>query len=329
MNPIYQLRNIQVQAGERCILSLPQLDIPSGKLIALLGDNGAGKSTLLNLLAMTTRPTQGSIQFSQQQDTSASNKNIQRQIGYVAQQPYLLRGSIADNIQLGLKLQGIPKAQHAELTQRALKQVSLSHFAKQSAASLSGGERKRAAIARAIAHQPKVLLLDEPFSHLDTSSSKQLTQIIQRYATEEDHTVIFSGHNHPQSLALTNDVICLNKGNLAPAPRLNLFHGSQHQHIFDTGNLKIEIPQGPEGSDYIAIDPKEIVISKQALHSSMRNHFLGRLISIVEENNVIHLTVHCGEDFHVLISPQSLESLDLSVGKELWVSFKSNAVQCF
>ncbi len=325
----YQLHAIQVQVATRTILDLPQLDIPSGKLIALLGDNGAGKSTLLNLLALTHPPSQGTLTCQQQALTPTSQKHMQRQIGYVAQQPYLLRGSVADNIQLGLKLQGIPYEQHGVRIDDALAQVGLSQLANQSASGLSGGERKRVAIARAIAHQPNILLLDEPFSHLDTHGRKQLTQIIQHYAEQKNHTVIFSTHDHLQALSLTDDVICLNHGKISPAPRLNLFRGTQQHHVFDTGKLKIEIPQDNERSDYIAIDPKEIVISKQALHSSMRNHFLGRLILIAEENNVIHLTVDCGEYFHVLISPQSLELLDLSVGKKLWVSFKSNAVQCF
>ena len=325
----YQLQHIQVHAGSQCILDLPKLDIPAGKLIALLGDNGAGKSTLLNLLALTTQPSQGEFTLAAQPFTPTTSKQMQRQLGYVAQQPYLFHGSVENNIQLALKLQGSPREHNAALVQSALEQVGLTQLANQSAASLSGGERKRAAIARAIAHQPKILLLDEPFSHLDTTSRKQLTQIIQHYASQPEHTVIFSTHDHLQALSLNDDVIYLNQGKLAPAPRLNLFHGSQQQHVFDTGKLKIEIPQGPQKTNYIAIDPKQIVISKQALHSSMRNHFLGRLILIAEENNVIHLTVDCGENFHVLISPQSLESLDLSVGKELWLSFKSNAVQCF
>ncbi len=329
MTSAYQLKNIQIHTDSRCILELPELAIPSGKLIALLGDNGAGKSTLLNLLALISQPSQGEIVLNQQRLTPATSQQLQRHIGYVAQQPYLLRGSIADNIQLALKLQNIPREQHATRIHDALAQVDLTQLADQSASSLSGGERKRAAIARAIAHRPQILLLDEPFSHLDTHSRKQLTRIIQHYATQENHTVIFSTHDHLQALSLSNNIIYLNKGRLAPAPRLNLFHGARKQHIFDTGNIKIEVPKGQKNYDYIAIDPKEIVISKQTLHSSMRNHFLGRLISIVEENNVIHLTVHCGEDFHVLISPQSLESLELSVGKALWVSFKSNAVQCF
>ena len=160
MTNAYQLDNIKVFYQQKCSLDLPHLTIANHQCIALLGDNGAGKSTLLNLLAFLDQPNQGQIQLAGQTIKSDLSARQRRSIGYVNQQPFLLSGSVASNIELALKLQGIPGSERPQRIANALARVNLSHLAKQTATTLSGGELKRAAIARAIAHDPDILLLD-------------------------------------------------------------------------------------------------------------------------------------------------------------------------
>jgi tungstate transport system ATP-binding protein len=329
MTSTYQLNNIKVRRGQQCVLDIPELSLPENKCIALLGDNGAGKSTLLDLFAFTAKPNQGEIRLKGQSTLFPLPPKQRQMIGYVSQHPFLLAGSVADNVQLALHFQGVERRQHQKRIKQALELVNLNHLAQQPAHTLSGGELKRAAIARSVAYQPDILLLDEPFSHLDQSHSQQLENIIQHLASQSGKTVIFSTHDRLKGLALADSTINLVAGKTTKSPLLNLFHGAMHNHIFDTGHLQIHTTSQLTKARHIAIDPSEIIISTQELHSSMQNHYMGRLILIAEETGTIRLTIDCGERFHAIISPKSLLSLNLVIGDTIWLSFKSTAVSVF
>lgn len=329
MTNAYQLNDIQVYRQQKRILDISELEIQHNQCIALLGDNGAGKSTLLDLLAFLHRPEQGSIKLNGDVVNGTLSVDQRRSIGYVSQQPFLLSGTITDNIRLALKLQGVDPKQYDKLITQALDQVNLTPLADQTASTLSGGQLKRAAIARAIAHQPSILLLDEPFSHLDQSHIKQLENIIEQLAQQSGKTIIFSTHDRLQGAALADTTINLVQGTVTKSPLINLFHGLLNDHVFDTGHLQIHTTSQQPHAKHIAIDPNEIIISSEVLDSSMRNHFHGRLIAITEEAETIRLTVDCGDRFHALISPESLHTLNLKLGDMIYLSFKSTAVSVF
>ncbi len=329
MTAAYQLTNIKVNYQQRCVLDIPELSLAKNTCIALLGDNGAGKSTLLNLLAFIAKASAGHILLDGHHVSSPLSAKQRQSIGYVSQHPLLLQGSVTDNIMLALKLQGIESQHHKTLTQIALAQVNLGDLAEQSTTTLSGGELKRTAIARAIAYQPDILLLDEPFSHLDQHHFQQLEKLIHHFSQQPNKTVIFSTHNRLQGLALADTAINLINGKLSSSPLINLFHGTLQDHIFNTGNLKIHTTSDMGKAHNIAIDPNEIIISKDPLESSMRNCFNGRLTLIAEEADTIRLIVDCGELFHVLISTESLTQLGLSLGSTVYLSFKATATKVF
>ena len=126
------------------ILKGISFQVEEDDFFGIIGPSGAGKSTLLNLLAFLNRPSQGQIQLSGQAIESGLSPQQRRSIGYVNQQPFLLTGSVSSNIDLALKLQGIPSAGRPNRITKALERVNLNHLAKQTATTLSGGELKRA-----------------------------------------------------------------------------------------------------------------------------------------------------------------------------------------
>lgn len=325
MTACYQLQNIQMFYGAQCALDIPALRIEHGQTLAILGQNGAGKSTLLSLLALLTQPANGELLLFGESTQKVSQAQRQR-IGLVAQQPYLLPGSIHDNIALALRCQQINKTEHTQRIDQALRAVNLTHLAKQDAATLSGGELKRAALARVLAYQPDILLFDEPFSHLDSQHIRQLEDLIKQLANE-NRTVIFTTHDRMQAYALANQHIHLLDGRLSETPLLNLFHGHFAGDCFDTGKLKLYANPAQTDARHIAIDPREIIISRHAdKDSSARNQLQGRLTQIAEEGSEVRLRIDCGEAFQVIISPQSLQQLKLQLGDNLWLSFKASAV---
>lgn len=329
MKPAYELSNIKLEQQSKTILDIEQLTINSDQCVAVLGENGAGKTSLINLLAFTSHPSYGSIKFFSEKLKSKPSPVQRRRIGLVHQQPYLLPGTVADNIQLALSLQGIAKSRISILTQHALEKVNLIDLADQPAHTLSGGELKRVAIARAIAYQPDILLLDEPFSHLDQRHIHQLEESINHFALQAGKTVIFSTHDRFQAQALANSTINLVAGKITTAPLLNLYHGKLEHPFFNTGQIMIHVTSEHTHARHLAVDPREIIVSPQPLQSSMRNNFSGRLTLIAEEANTICLAIECGERFHVIISREALASLNLSLGDTVWLSFKSTAVTVF
>ncbi len=329
MTAAYELNNIRVEHDRHCVLDISKLTLPAGKAIALLGDNGAGKSTLFDLLAFIKRPTQGEIILQGNRVKTSLSVSQRQNIAYVSQHPLLLSGTVSDNIRLALKLQNIPAENHAKLERDALNSVNLTHLADHPASQLSGGEARRAAIARAICYQPDIILLDEPFSHLDQSHVKQLESIISNIANDPRKTVIFSTHDRIQGAALSDMTINLVNGKSTKSPLLNLYSGKITQHTFDTGLIRIHCTDSIKNPSHIAIHPNEIIVSHKPLESSMRNQFSGRLTAIKQKQQQIQLSIDCGEVFHVIITPESLTELNLNIGSSLWISFKSNAVTLF
>lgn len=326
MTYAYQLNKIKVHYGDQLALDIEQLNIPANECLAVLGENGAGKSTLFHLLALLQQPDSGDIHVFNE-NVAESKTQYRQRIGLVDQHPYMLPGTVADNIRLALKLQKVDKSQHHSRLMQVLKTVNLTRLADQSASTLSGGEQRRVAIARVLAFEPEILLLDEPFANLDSFHQQQLEDVINGLSSSGNRTVLFSTHDRLQALAITPHALQLVRGKLVSAPLLNLFHGHYDGEIFHTNALKIFAAEGSPSARHIAIDPLAITISTDThSDSSARNQLPGRLIGISESGKAIRLTVDCGDKFEVIISRQALSALQLSLGESVWISFKATAV---
>lgn len=326
MNYAYQLNKVKVHYGDQLALDIEQLNIPANECLAVLGENGAGKSTLFHLLALLQQPDAGDIHVFNE-NVAESKTQYRQRIGLVDQHPYMLPGTVADNIRLALKLQKVDKSQHQSRLEQVLKTVNLTRLANQSASTLSGGEQRRVAIARVLAFEPEILLLDEPFANLDSFHQQQLEDVINGLSSSGNRTVLFSTHDRLQALAITPHALQLVRGKLVSAPLLNLFHGHYDGERFHTNALKIFAAEGSPSARHIAIAPLAITISTEThSDSSARNQLPGRLISISESGKAIRLTVDCGDKFEVIISHQALSALQLSLGDSVWISFKATAV---
>lgn len=323
----YQLSNVQFYYVNKLALSLDEVMIEQGKTTALVGANGSGKSTLLNILAFLDYQTQGELLFKGEQVKSKDLKHYRRRVGLLAQKPFMLRGTVYDNINLALKIQG--KKQRATTIQQVLKQLDISHCATQQAKQLSGGELQKAALARILALQPEVLLLDEPFSYLDEKSAQSLELFLQNYTQQTGQTLIFSTHDRLQGFAMADEVLALAAGKQVLTPLINLFQGELIDHVFHSGTMQIILTEASTKGRHISISPQDIVLSVDALVSSMRNHFRGRVVMIAEERGNIRVNVDTGVVFQVLITHQALTELNIKLGDLLWVNFKSNSVVVF
>lgn len=325
MNHAYHLTNLKFNYGHKEILNIDSLSIKSNQITALFGANGSGKSTLLNILAFLTPHNQGQLNFLGHLPLQKKIPHYRKQIAFLTQRPYLLRGSVKQNITTALKIRGVPASLHAKRIHSSLSHLGISSLADCTVDQLSDGEKQKSALARALALDPDILILDEPFSYLDQSSQNILEDLIKHY----QKTLIFSTHDRLQGYALTNNIVTLVAGKPVHSSLVNLFSGQLSNNIFKTSNLAIIPSDHASTGSHISIDPSQIVLSNSALSSSMRNHFQGRITAITEELNNILVKVNAGETFHVVITHQALNDLKISLGDQVWLNFKSNAVTIF
>ena len=210
-----EIRDVSKQFGDFHALRDVNLDIASGELVALLGPSGCGKTTLLRIIAGLESPGQGSILFSGEDTTDVHVR--ERQVGFVFQHYALFRHmKVFDNVAFGLKVK--PKhlrpsdAQIKAKVHELLNLVQLDWLADRYPSQLSGGQRQRIALARALAVEPKVLLLDEPFGALDAKVRKELRRWLRRLHDELHVTSIFVTHDQEEALEVADRVVLMNAG---------------------------------------------------------------------------------------------------------------------
>ena len=212
-----EIRNVSKQFGDFQALRDVSLDIASGELIALLGPSGCGKTTLLRIIAGLETADVGTIHFSGEDTTDVHVR--ERNVGFVFQHYALFRHmTVFENVAFGLRVkprsERPSEAQIKKKVMDLLKLVQLDWLAERYPSQLSGGQRQRIALARALAVEPKVLLLDEPFGALDAKVRKELRRWLRRLHDELHVTSIFVTHDQEEALEVADRVVVMNKGRI-------------------------------------------------------------------------------------------------------------------
>ena len=331
MTDVYQLKGIVFDYGRGVGLGGVDLQIKSASITAVVGPNGAGKTTLLNLLAFLTWPHAGEFRFNARRLTPADAEKCKRQVGYVQQNPYLLRGTARDNVELGLKLRQVNKIRRAERAHEIMALLGSAALAGRHARSLSGGEAQKVAIARALILAPQVLILDEPFTHLDKQAAHELERLILKLRDELKKTVIFTTHNQQQAERLSDQIYSVLKGRVFESQLVNLFSGRADpaRRCFDTGVHQISLPVGAGAARHIAIHPDRIALFAAKPGAAFENSYPGRVTGLWEDKGRIKISVHTGEKFQTVVTRETLDKLNLQIGAQVWLSFKSAAVIAF
>jgi sulfate/thiosulfate transport system ATP-binding protein len=209
------VRNIRKTFGTFTALGDVSLDFPNGELVALLGPSGCGKTTLLRIIAGLDFPDQGQVLLD---GDDASDQHVrERQVGFVFQHYALFRHmTVADNVAFGLTVRPAKKRPAPDVITKRVNElldlVQLAGLRNRYPAQLSGGQRQRIALARALAVEPRVLLLDEPFGALDAKVRKELRRWLRNLHDELHITSIFVTHDQEEALELADRVVLMNHG---------------------------------------------------------------------------------------------------------------------
>ena len=265
------------------------LKINTGELVALLGPSGSGKTTLLRIIAGLETSDTGSIIFDGEDNTGKSTQD--RKVGFVFQHYALFKHmTVFENIAFGLKVRPSKLRPNKEAVNKKVSEllalVKMEELAKRYPAQLSGGQRQRIALARALAVEPKVLLLDEPFGALDAKVRKDLRRWLRKLHNEYPITSVFVTHDQEEALDVADRIVILNQGKIEQIGtpeevydnpvnpfvynflgNVNLFHGRVHNGKIELGALKLDVPEHAETRNKNAVSyirPHDIEISLEA-----------------------------------------------------------------
>ncbi len=204
-------QHISKRFGEFVALDDVGLDVDSGRLTALLGPSGGGKSTLLRIIGGLEDPDSGTVHIDGVEATGIPAQR--RNVGFVFQHYAAFKHlSVYRNVAFGLEIRKRPSAEIRRRVHELLDLVHLGQFADRLPSQLSGGQRQRMALARALAVEPKVLLLDEPFGALDAKVRKELRDWLRRLHDEVQVTTVFVTHDQEEALEVADEIVVINKG---------------------------------------------------------------------------------------------------------------------
>jgi sulfate/thiosulfate transport system ATP-binding protein len=207
------INNVSKRFGDFVALDDVSLEVPTGSLVALLGPSGSGKSTLLRIVAGLEGADTGAIHIADEDVTGTSPQD--RGIGFVFQHYAAFKHmTVFENIAFGLKIRHRPKAEIRDRVHSLLELVQLEGMAKRYPSQLSGGQRQRMGLARALAVEPKVLLLDEPFGALDARVRKELRVWLRRLHDETHTTTVIVTHDQEEAMEVAETVAVMNHGRI-------------------------------------------------------------------------------------------------------------------
>ena len=210
--PILETDHLSREVAGARVVDDVTVEVRSGEVLAVAGPSGAGKSSFLRLLNRLDEPTGGTVRFQGIDYRQMDPRDLRRRVGMVTQTAYLFPGTIADNLRFGPAQQGLelPAKEIDEL----LAQVGLSNRASEDVSHLSGGEAQRVSLARALATEPAVLLLDEPTSSLDAEAKVEVEQLILKLVRKNGLTCVMVSHDLAQAARVADRVMILRKGRL-------------------------------------------------------------------------------------------------------------------
>jgi tungstate transport system ATP-binding protein len=338
---LYQIRDVDHFYGDKQVLSIEDLAIPSASITGLIGPNGSGKSTLLKLLGFLEEPTYGTILF-QGRKAAPFSKMVRSRVTLLSQEPYLMRRSVFDNVAYGLKIRGDNHETRSRVN-KVLEQVGLEpeSFARRKWTALSGGEAQRVALAARLILKPNVLLLDEPTANVDAHSARLIRKASLKAREEWGTTLVVATHDWQWLYETCDSILHLLQGRLFKKGLGCAVYGPWR--IGQNGLLQKELedgqvliaPKPEEGKLMAVLDPSRLKITLPGMDALMQgnckmlNGFVTRLF--LERNGATVQTAIKVAELVITIRMEryKVEALRLYPGKEVSVSYDPQEMEWF
>jgi tungstate transport system ATP-binding protein len=349
---LLSLRDIAVRHGESTVLQLSRLDVHRGEILALIGPNGAGKSTLLRVMGLLQQPSAGKIIFQGEEARRENALLMRRRMASVFQEPLLLNASVYENAALGLNLRGLDRAEIRRRITPWLERLRIAQLSTRRVRTLSGGELQRTSLARALALDPDLLLLDEPFSALDPTTREPLLGDLQDILKQTGVTTVFVTHDRDEAFMLGSRVGVMREGKLLHVgASLEVFTRPADESVAEIVGADSRIPALAENSNdgvtrfrfdggiaeapgafaagarvILCIRPEEIILSATC-DRERPNHFAAKVLKVLPSTLHYRLTLQCGGSrLSALVTRSSFMNLGIREGDALCASFSPSSV---
>jgi tungstate transport system ATP-binding protein len=344
---LLRLTGVVVRAEGRTLLDLPELEVREGEILVVLGPTGAGKSTLLRVIGLLQRPAAGSLSWRDQPVAWPPPLALRRRMAMVFQAPLLFSGTVFDNVAYGLRLRGEGGGALRDKVHETLRRFHIDHVARQRAATLSGGEAQRAAIARAVVLEPELLLLDEPLVSLDAPIRELLRDEMRQVIRERRITCVYVTHELPEAFTLADRIAVLAGGRLLQTGRPEeVFYSPSRRAVAEflrTGNLlpaevvstdgrlaTIRVaghtltatsPLAPGSRVLACIHPEEIQLALAGDASAGRPPAEGRraglagtIVAVTDRGPTLRVDLDCGFPLRALVTRRVAREMSLGPG---------------
>jgi sulfate/thiosulfate transport system ATP-binding protein len=305
-----EANSVTKRFGEFLALDDVSVRVDDGALTALLGPSGSGKSTLLRIIAGLETPDSGSVHIGDEEVTATPARS--RGVGFVFQHYAPFKHmTVHDNVAFGLTVRKRPKDEVRARVQELLALVRLDGLAQRYPSQLSGGQQQRMALARALAPQPRVLLLDEPFGALDAQVRSELREWLRRLHEEIHVTTIFVTHDQEEAMEVAEQIVVMNAGRIeqAGAPR-ELYESPRNEFV-----MSFVGPVNRLGDSFVR--PHDIQILPHP-DETTTEALIRRVVHLGFEVRV-ELTLHDGRDIWAQVTRENAQELELEEGQILAV----------
>jgi sulfate/thiosulfate transport system ATP-binding protein len=286
------------------------MEVEGGSLTALLGPSGSGKSTLLRVIAGLERPDAGTVSISGLDVTGRPPQD--RGVGFVFQHYAAFKHmTVWDNVAFGLTIRKRPKAEIRSRVAELLELVQLEGLAKRYPAQLSGGQRQRMGLARALAVDPEVLLLDEPFGALDARVRKELRAWLRRLHDETHTTTVIVTHDQEEAMEVADEVVVMNRGRIEQvAGPVELYERPANEFVMTFVGQANRL-----GDSFVRPHDLEVVLEP---NGATREAMIERILHLGFEVRV-ELVREDGEPLSVQLTRDEAEALELEHGQIVYV----------
>jgi sulfate/thiosulfate transport system ATP-binding protein len=307
---VIEARGIVKRFGDFAALDGVSVDVPTGSLTALLGPSGSGKSTLLRVIAGLERPDEGEIILEGQDVTRVPPQS--RGVGFVFQHYAAFKHmTVWENVAFGLRIRRRPRAEVRKRVTELLELVQLSRLGDRYPAQLSGGQRQRMGLARALAVDPKVLLLDEPFGALDARVRKELRMWLRRLHDETHTTTVIVTHDQEEAMDVADCVVVMNAGHIEQiAPPRELYDHPANEFV-----MSFVGPVNRVGEAFIRPHDVELLLEP---NGATQEAMVERLVHLGFEVRV-ELVRDDGEQLSAQLTREQVEGLELQRGQIVYV----------
>ena len=311
------VKNVTKKFGDFVALDDVSIDVPDGGLTALLGPSGSGKSTLLRVIAGLEQPDSGQVLISGEDNTRTRVQD--RNVGFVFQHYAAFKHmTVFDNVAFGLRIRGEGNGTIRERVRKLIELVHLQGFERRFPNQLSGGQRQRMALARALAVEPRVLLLDEPFGALDAKVRQELRTWLRRLHDDVHVTTIFVTHDQEEAMDVAEQIIVMNDGKVEQSggPR-DLYEDPASEFV-----MSFVGPAHRLGSAWVR--PHDVEIRHQP-NGQTTEAMIDRIVHLGFEVRV-ELTLPDGDHFSVQLTRDEVDQLEITEGEIVFVRPRATRV---